>query len=109
MARVITLRDLHPLDILVLRDLVRFGVLAHDQIERRYGNAAICTDRLALLETGGFVNKPRADAIQSTVIYTASRYGTLIAHCGLHLRQPLDGHLDHVIAVLDLADYPLRH
>ncbi len=107
MPRIITLRDLHPLDILVLRDLVRFGVLAHDQIERRYRNAAICTDRLALLETGGFVNKPRADAIQGTVIYTASRYGTLIARCGLGWRVPLEGHLAHDIAVVDLADYLL--
>ena len=107
MPRVVTLRDLHPLDILVLRDLVRFGVLADDQIKRRYGDAAMSTDRLTLLETGGFVNKPRTDVVQSTVIYTASRYGTGIAQCGLGWRIPLEGHLAHDIAVVDLADYLL--
>src|SRR5207247_4968884 len=75
LAPVITLRDLHPLDILVLRDLVRFGVLANDHIQRRYGNTAISTDRLVLLESRGFINKPRAEVIQNTVIYTATRYG----------------------------------
>ena len=86
MAHVITLRDLHPLDILVLRDLVRFGVLADDQIQRRYGHTAISTDRLALLESGGFINKPRANVIQGCVIYTATRYGTVITRCGLSWR-----------------------
>jgi hypothetical protein len=107
-AHVITLRDLHPLDILVLRDLVRFGVLADDQIHRRYGNTAISTDRLALLESGGFINKPRPNVIQGTVIYTATRYGTVITRCGLSWRTPLEGHLAHDIAVVDLADYLLE-
>src|SRR6266852_2870436 len=101
MARVITLRDLHPLDILILRDLVRFGVLADDQIQRRYGNAAVSSNRLALLESGGFINRPRADVIQSTVIYTATRYGTVITRCGLAWRTPREGHLAHDIAVVD--------
>jgi hypothetical protein len=109
MGHVITLRDLHPLDILVLRDLVRFGVMADDQIQRRYGNTAISTDRLALLESGGFINKPRAEVIQATVIYTATRYGTVISRGGLRWRIPLEGHLAHDIAVVDLADYLLEH
>jgi hypothetical protein len=107
MARVITLRDLHSLDILVLRDLVRFGVLANDQIERRYGDSGSSTDRLALFERGGLVNKPRADVVQGAVIYTASRYGTIVARCGLGWRMPREGHLAHDIAVVDLADYLL--
>ena len=107
MAQVITLRNLHPLDILVLRDLVRFGVLANDQIERRYGDSALSTDRLALLESGGYVNKPRSDVIQGTAIYTATRYGNAIARCGLGWRLPLEGHLAHDVAVVDLADYLL--
>jgi hypothetical protein len=108
MAHVITLRDLHPLDILVLRDLVRFGVLADDQIERRYGDATLTANRLALLEAGAFINKPRPNVIQGTVIYTASQYGTAIARCGLGWRTPLEGHLAHDVAVVDLADYLLR-
>ena len=108
MPRVITLRDLHPLDIVVLRDLVRFGVLATDQIARRYGDATLTANGLALMEAGALVSKPRADVIQGTVIYTASRYGTAIARCGLGWRVPLEGHLAHDVAVVDLADYLLR-
>jgi hypothetical protein len=107
MPHTVTLRDLHPIDILVLRDLVRFGVLADDQIQRRYGDTASSTDRLPLLETAGLVNKPRGDVVQGAVIYTASRYGTAVARCGLGWRIPLEGHLAHDIAVVDLADYLL--
>ena len=109
MAHVITLRDLHPLDILILRDLVRFGVLADDQIQRRCGGTALSTDRLALLEAGAFINKPRTDAIQGSVIYTATRFGSVVARCGLGWRMPKEGHLAHDIAVVDLADYLLAH
>jgi hypothetical protein len=107
MAHVITLRDLHPLDIVVLRDLVRFGVLADDQIERRYGDATFTADRLALLEAGGFVNKPRTDVIQGAAIYCTTRYGAIVARCGLGWTTPREGHLAHDIAVVDLADYLL--
>jgi hypothetical protein len=109
LAHVTTLRHLQPLDILVLRDLVRFGVMADDQIERRFGGTAISTDRLMLLESGGFINKPRANVIHGTVIYTATRYGTVISRCGVNWRTPLEGHLAHDIAVVDLADYLLEH
>jgi hypothetical protein len=108
MPHLITLRDLHPLDILVLRDLVRFGVLADDQVARRYHDAVLAADRLALLLAGGFVNKPRTDVIQGALIYTASRYGGIVARCGLSAQTPRDGHLAHDVAVVDLADYLLR-
>jgi len=107
MASVISLRNLHPLDILVLRDLVRFGVLADDQITRRYRDPAIAADRLALLAAGGFINQPRTNVIQGAAIYTTTTYGTAVARCGLAWRLPLEGHLAHDIAVVDLADYLL--
>jgi hypothetical protein len=100
---------LHPLDIVVLRDLVRFGVLADDQIERRYGSASFAADRLAVLEAGALVNKPRTNVIQGASIYRATRYGSVIARCGLGWRTPLEGHLAHDVAVVDLADYLLDH
>ncbi len=107
MPHLITLRDLHPLDIVVVRDLVRFGVLADDQIARRYGTAAVAAERLALLEAGGFINKPRADVIHGASIYSASRYGGIVARCGLSATPPSEGHLAHDVAVVDLADYLL--
>jgi hypothetical protein len=109
MPHLITLRDLHERDKLVLRDLVRFGVLADDQIERRYQDAALAANGLALLLAGGFVNKPRSDIIQGAIVYTASRYGGIVARCGLKAQAPRDTHLAHDIAVVDLADYLLRH
>src|SRR5205823_353120 len=102
---VISRRNLHTLDALVLRDLVRFGVMAGDQIERRYRDAAFAADRLALLEAGGFINKPRTEVIDGATIYTASFYGATVACCGLGWRMPREGHLAHDIAVVDLADY----
>lgn len=108
MAHVISPRNVHPLDIVVLRDLVRFGVLADDQIERRYRDKTLAADRLALLHAGGFLNRPRADVVQGASIYTATPYGTAFARCGLGWRMPLEGHLAHDIAVVDLADYLLR-
>jgi hypothetical protein len=107
MAEVLTLRNLHVLDILVLRDLVRFGVMANDQIERRYRDASFTASRLALLEAGGLINKPRPNVIQGASIYTASPTGAAFARCGLGWRTPLEGHLAHDIAVVDLADYLL--
>jgi hypothetical protein len=107
MPELVTLRDLHPPDMRVLRDLVRFGVMADDQLARRYGDASLSADRLAVLAAGGFINKPRADVIQGATIYSASRYGSIVARCGLGWRTPLEGHLAHDIAVVDLADYLL--
>src|SRR4051794_12803071 len=98
MTHVITLRDLHPLDILVLRDLVRFGVLTNDQIERRYRDPAVTVARLALLQAGGLLNKPREEILQGAIIYSASRYGVHIARSGLGWRMTPDGHLAHDIA-----------
>jgi hypothetical protein len=101
------LRDLHPLDIVVIRDLVRFGVLADDQIARRYGDAAIASQQLTLLESGGLID-PWARLIQDSSIYSATDYGALIARTGLKAKRPSMEHLRHDIALVDLADYLLR-
>ncbi|MCA1644325.1 MAG: hypothetical protein LC797_02265 [Chloroflexi bacterium] len=105
----ITRRDLHPRDLVVLRDLVRFGVLADNQIQRRYGNALLMADRLAMLEAGCLINQPRSKVIAGTSIYSATQYGAVVAGCGLNWRIPPEGHLAHDIAVVDLADYLVEH
>jgi hypothetical protein len=106
MPRLITLRDLHPLDILVLRDLVRFGVLADDQIERRYRDFSLAQARLELLISGGFVEQ-WSPLIQRTTVYSATGVGAHTARCGLRPTRPSLEHLRHDIAVVDLADYLL--
>jgi hypothetical protein len=108
MSRTITVRDLHPLDLIVLRDLVRFGVLTNDQTERRYRGAALATDRLALLVAGGFV-EPWSRLIKDTSIFSATASGARIAQSGLKATRPSLEHLRHDIAVVDLADYVLAH
>ena len=73
-ARFIDLRDLELHDILVLRDLVRFGVLANDQIDRRYGDAARASGQTA---TAGRRRPGRAwsPLIEDTAVYSATAAG----------------------------------
>jgi hypothetical protein len=102
------LRDLVLLDILVLRDLVRFGVLANDQIERRYIDPSLAADRLPHLVEGGLV-EAWAPLIQHTAVYSATAAGGRVARCGLRATRPSLQHLRHDIAVVDLADHILEH
>ena len=108
MARPINLRDLIPLDILVLRDLVRFGVLANDQIDRRYGHGPLAVSRLALLVEAGLVD-PWSRLIEDTAIFSATPAGARISRCGLRPTRPSLEHLRHDVAVVDLADSILEH
>jgi hypothetical protein len=107
-ARFIDLRDLELHDILVLRDLVRFKVLAEDQIARRYGDASRAIARLQVLVEGGLV-EPWSQAVEDTAVYSASPAGARIARCGMPASKPSYGHLRHDLAVVDLADYILEH
>ena len=74
MPRVISKRDLRPLDLEVVRDVVRFGVLATDQVERRYGDAALAAVRLPILLSGQFISL-WPNVIQGTSVYSATAYG----------------------------------
>jgi hypothetical protein len=103
LARHLTRRDLDPRDIFVLRDLVRFGVLANDQIERRYGDIAHATARLPGLVQSGFIDA-WSPLIQDTAVYSATAAGAGVARCGLRATRPSIQHLRHDIAVVDLAD-----
>jgi hypothetical protein len=108
MARHLTGRDLEPRDVTVLRDLVRFGALANDQIERRYGDLAHATARLPGLVQSGFV-EAWSPLIQDTAVYSATAAGAGVARCGLRATRPSIQHLRHDIAVVDLADFILSH
>jgi hypothetical protein len=106
-ARYLNLRDLELHDILVLRDLVRFGVLAGDQVERRYGDPSRAQTRLHVLVEGGLVD-PWSRLIEDTDLYSASAAGAGVARCGLRATKPSLEHLRHDVAVVDLADYILE-
>jgi hypothetical protein len=102
------LRDLTPRDSLVLRDLVRFGVLAGDQIDRRYGDPGVATARLQLLVDADLVAR-WSPLIKDTTVYSATTVGAGVARCDLRATRPSLEHLRHDIAVVDLADYLLEH
>jgi len=106
--RPISFQDLIPEDYLVLRDLVRFGVLAEDQINRRYGDSIVTMLQLPLLDAGGFV-EPWEFLLCGTQLFSATAYGARAAQCGLRATKPSMQDLRHDIAVVDLADYLLEH
>ena len=95
-------------DMLVLRDLVRFGVLADDQIERRYGDSALATERLRMLVDGGLV-QAWSPLLKDTSLYSATAAGARVTRCGLRPTRPSLQHLRHDVAVVDLADYIVDH
>ncbi len=109
MARHLTRRDLQPRDLTVLRDLVRFGALANDQIERRYDDdPAHARARLPELVASGFV-EAWSPLIQDTAVYSATAAAAGVTGCGLRATRPSLQHLRHDLAVVDLADFILAH
>jgi hypothetical protein len=103
-----TRRDLTAADIVVLQDLVRFGVLAEDQIARRYGDSLIPVFQMPLLVAGSFV-EPWAHIIEGPQLFSATALGARVAQCGLKAMKPSLEHVRHDVAVVDLADYLLSH
>lgn len=108
MTRHLTRRDLEARDFAVLRDLVRFGALTGDQIERRYGDAAHAAARLADLSASGLV-EAWSPLIQDTSVYSATAAAAGVAACGLRATRPSIQHLRHDLAVVDLADFLQQH
>jgi hypothetical protein len=100
------LHDLDRLDLLVLRDLVRFGILANNQIDRRYAEPALATTRLDRLVDRGLV-EAWSPLVKNTSVYSATTAGARVIRCGLRPTRPSLEHLRHDIAVVDLADYLL--
>jgi len=96
--------DLDAGDLLALRDLVRFGVMADDQIARRYADPALAKPRLAHLREAGIISlwwEPLEDAR----VYSPTRLARLIVgRKDLHPHTTYRSHVAHDVALVDLAD-----
>jgi hypothetical protein len=108
MPRLLTLRDLSAGDLVVLRELVRFGVLAADQIARRYRDPLLATTRVPRLCDGQVVEE-EPDTLDGAHVYSPTRLGESLAHIEVDRFKRNDHHLAHDVAVVDLADYLLDH
>lgn len=106
MPTLLTRSDLCPQDLVVLREFVRFGVLAADQIERRYGDPALASARVRVLHEGGLLLKWR-DTLDGARVYSPTRLGEHLAELQVDRRRTNERHLVHDVALVDLADYLL--
>jgi hypothetical protein len=109
MPSIPTSLDLTPLDMLVLRDFVRFSVLAFDQVARRYHGLGLAKRRLSILSDRDFIQPWEKDLIRGGRVYSATERGAKIARIGLHVATPKLDHLRHDLTVVDLADYLIEH
>jgi hypothetical protein len=99
--------DLKHDDFEALIDLVRFGVMAEDQIARRYRDAQVGSYRLRRLKTGGLVSE-WGDTLEGCSVFSPTPLARHVTSLrGLHPHQTLRSHLAHDVAVVDLADYLL--
>jgi hypothetical protein len=107
MATLLTRRDLTPGDLAALRDLVRFGVMADDQIARRYGDPSLASVRLPLLKEGGVLFRWR-QPLETARLYSPTVLGRLLARVsGVERRKTSERHLAHDVTLVDLADFLL--
>jgi hypothetical protein len=104
MARLLKRRDLDPSDLAALRDLVRFGVMADDQIARRYPEPALAYRRLPWLKDGGIVFRWR-ESLEGSRCYSPTGLGRHLADVSSVVSLTTsESHLPHDVAVVDLAD-----
>ena len=104
MRKLLTRRDLDAEDLRALRDLVRFGVMADDQIARRYADPALALQRIPMLREGGIVLHWH-QTLESSHLYSPTTLGRLVAHVpDLRWRKPSERHLAHDVTLVDLAD-----
>jgi hypothetical protein len=107
--RLLTRRDLEADDLTALRELIRFGVMADDQLARRYADPVGAYQRLPLLKDGGLVFRWR-EPLGNSRVYSPTRLGQhLVRVRGLDARKPSPTHLAHDVALVDLADFLLEH
>jgi hypothetical protein len=108
MPHLLSRGELDPQDLVVLRDLVRFGVLAADQIARRYGHPSLAAIRIPILRDGRVILKWR-DTLDGAHVYSPTSLGKHL--CGVEVDRLTtnERHLAHDVAVVDLADYLLSH
>jgi hypothetical protein len=97
--------DVDARDLPALRDLVRFGVMADDQIARRYVDPTLTGARLDHLKHAGIVDC-WSEVLEGAPVYSPTRRAArIVAIPGLHVHERSSAHLAHDIGVVDLADY----
>ncbi len=104
MPRSIALPNFDAADLAVMKDVVRFGWLATDQIARRYN---LPTDdavaRITKLVDGGMLLRDRRLLAVGGLIYTHTRTGAQFAGLGLGDDPINDGWVYHHLTVADVA------
>ncbi len=104
MPRSIALPNFDAADLAVVKDVVRFGWLATDQIARRYN---LPTDdavaRITKLVDGGMLLRDRRLLAVGGLIYTHTRTGAQFAGLGLGDDPINDGWVYHHLTVADVA------
>ena len=97
------------LDLPALHDLVRFGVMADDQLARRYPDPSLAFARLDHLKLAGIVERWWA-SLEGARVYSPTRLARVVAAVpDLRPRGIPVAHLAHDVAVVDLADYLVAH
>jgi hypothetical protein len=101
--------ELEPCDMPALLDLVRFGVMAEDQIAQRYPDPSTACTRLPRLKEAGIVNL-WCTSLEGARVYSPTRRARVIAAVpNLHPRATRVTQLAHDVALVDLADHLVAH
>jgi hypothetical protein len=108
MPRLITARELDAQDRFVLCDLVRFGLLAADQIARRYADPALATRRIPFLLAGRVIYDWPYE-LDGARVYSPTALGAHLCEVEVDRILTNQRHLAHDVALVDLADYLLAH
>ena len=107
MSNYTLIRHVDAGDLAALRDLVRFGVMADDQIARRYADPAAAPLRLAQLKDDGVISI-WWEPLEGARVYSPTRLAQIVLGLRkLRLRTVYRSHLAHDVAVVDLADWLL--
>jgi hypothetical protein len=94
-----------PLDLPALRDLARFGVMAGDQLARRYADPTLAKSHLPMLVDDGFAEEWTIQ-LEGGQVYSPTRQTRLVTGVtGLNPHVTRVAHLAHDVALVDLADH----
>lgn len=107
MSNLTVLGNVDAGDLAALRDLVRFGVMADDQIARRYADPASAPLRLVELKADGIISL-WWEPLEGARVYSPTRLAQVVVGLrDLRPRAVYPAHLAHDVAVVDLADWLL--
>jgi hypothetical protein len=97
--------EVEAYDLPAISDLVRFGVMADDQLARRYANWPLAEARLAHWKEVGVVDL-WVESLERARIYSPTRLAHIVAGgSDLRPRTIRRTHLAHDVALVDLADF----